>query len=182
MSEAVLDDAIEQIADGLTVDWNALDQARAPDARARVGQEPSRPQRHRQAASRRGGGLRPDHAGDGGGDGARRRRAGHVGQISPDRQGWRGQLRQRLSGVGFGARTRRGDQDPASSCRRYAAAGAAAAGRPRARQDPAQQRRPRARHRGARRSRRPVHGVRAREDAGRRRAWPGQAERGAKPC
>ena len=29
MSEAVLDDAIEQIADGLTVDWNAIDKARA---------------------------------------------------------------------------------------------------------------------------------------------------------
>jgi serine/threonine protein kinase len=33
MSEAVLDDAIEQIADGLTVDWSALDQA--PPARVR---------------------------------------------------------------------------------------------------------------------------------------------------
>jgi serine/threonine protein kinase len=33
MSEAVLDEAIEQIADGLTVDWSAIDQA--PPARAR---------------------------------------------------------------------------------------------------------------------------------------------------
>jgi hypothetical protein len=33
MSEAVLDEAIEQIADGLTVDWSAFDQA--PPARAR---------------------------------------------------------------------------------------------------------------------------------------------------
>src|SRR6185503_7427951 len=33
MSEAVLDDAIEQIADGLTVDWNAFEQA--PPARVR---------------------------------------------------------------------------------------------------------------------------------------------------
>ena len=33
MSEAVLDEAIEQIADGLTVDWSAFEQA--PPARAR---------------------------------------------------------------------------------------------------------------------------------------------------
>lgn len=33
MSEAVLDDAIEQIADGLTVDWSAVDQAAAGRAR-----------------------------------------------------------------------------------------------------------------------------------------------------
>ena len=119
MSEAVIDEAIEQIADGLPVDWNALDSGRVDESasgpRACVSSATSSIC-IATAATR----LRAAHAEETATAQPIRRRPRHLtpGAGIACRKGRRGQLRQRLSRVGSGARARGRDQDPASAGRR----------------------------------------------------------------
>ena len=178
MSEAVLDNAIEQIADGLTVDWNAIDKA-AP-ARERDWARSLRVLNdivnlHREAA------VDYEHttlvsAGP-----------AHPSSASTLDTWGRYRLANKVGEGSYGSVYRAWDSDLERDVaikilhRRVgdnAAQRSAAARRTRAGEDRPQQRRQRARRRGARRSRWSVHGVRAREDPGRHRPRPGEDERG----
>ncbi len=179
MSEAVLDDAIEQIADGLTVDWNAIEQRRArprersgPRAFACSTTSSTCIATPRWTTSRRR--WRAD-AGDGPSPSAAPTRGANI--ASPTRSARAATAASIARGIRSSNGTWRSRSCIAASATRGCEERLLQEGRALAKIQP-QQRRPRARRRGAWRSRRPVHGVRAREDAGRHRARPGEDERG----
>ena len=175
MPEAVLDRAIEDIADGLSVDWKRMEGlATVQDA-----VEWAKCLRilddivnvHRAAAvdfeqTNLAGSSLPDSLRGAPETWEKDRLASKVGKAATAACIGRGIARPRA---------RRRPQDPAPPGGRHAPQGTPASGRPRARQDSPRERRERSRHRGARGSRWPLHGIR-----GRGRRWRMSSSSGGK--